>query len=862
MTNNRISTGKKSPAPVPETREAGERVGTMPAHPTGGIVPNDTLLVKCNLDTMPMNKKPDKSEYGKMRYRMFPKQVDARQLFAGTLNGYAFTPAALSGTGGNSWTEQRLFAVDIDNHADDENPLTVEQAREIMEAHGVNPLFGYYTFSHCEAVPRFRIAFATDETVTDKADAQRITEALQSLFPDADGAAKDPARVFLGTNKGAAIPYTGLTNPVARLLDLYHERVEPEQTAVSPTRKPVSDSALAQAIEEFDMGGYVSTSEGIQGKWRNGRLAFSRCPICGHKDDFYTMGNVWKCFSASNATGTDGGNIINYLEARHGFTREQAREYFMYDVLKWDRAETRKQTRESERVKRAERTAGAAAITDKDKRPEYILVKKKRDPATGEFVDVETVSCPRLAQTIREQEHFFFVKSALETVNRFWYKGGVYRLICDDELKGHIKERIIAWNPDILKMRDVREVFEDIITDLNFVDESGKDAEELVVNFKNGLYYPMTDELKPHTPDVFLTRQIPLDFPEDFTQSDYMSMMEKAPTFCKFIRRLCYGANDNHPDGGNRENFLMEWMAVILSNIRGGRFKKSLWMVGPGDSGKSKLLELMAYLLGAENCHSTDLEQLEARFGTAPIYNKRMVFSPDQKYIKVKELNLFKKLTGEDAINIERKGKDSFSYFFDGFLWFCMNKLPRFGGDDGKHVYDRMIIFKTPESIPAEEQDKELIDKLKAEAPYIVALILSYLPQVVESGYRICEPKDTEEARKAYAAENDPVRVWLADCCIDSFNPGEHTEEVEAWKQNPKPPAVKKIYAVYKEWCREFENGYCLKYGEWKQKMKEIMGTPDMPDKDFSPHTRKGNVMIRYFLNAETLGGYGYIVNS
>ena len=42
----------------------------------------------------------------------------------------AFCRAFLDGTGGDSWREQRLFAVDIDNHAGDESPLTVERARE------------------------------------------------------------------------------------------------------------------------------------------------------------------------------------------------------------------------------------------------------------------------------------------------------------------------------------------------------------------------------------------------------------------------------------------------------------------------------------------------------------------------------------------------------------------------------------------------------------------------------------------------------------------------------------------------------------------------------------------------------------
>lgn len=863
---------QECPVTVKATQEQ-DKAEIALVNPTTHIVANDALLVKCNLDNTPMSRKPDKSEYGKMRYRMFPKELDARRLFNGVLNGYAFTPAVLDGTGGDSWREQRLFAVDIDNHADDENPLTLEQAREKMEANGVKPLFGYYTFSHTDAVPRFRLVFATDETVTNKVDAEHITAALQSLFPNADGAAVDAARVFLGTNKGAAIPYTGETNSVSHLLELYHARVEPQQTAIPYARtvKPVSDSALAQAIEEFNMCEYVATSEGIQGKFRQGRYMFNPCPICGHKDDFYIKDNVWYCFGASNQTGTKGGNIINYLEARHGWTREQAREYFMYDVLKWDRTETRKQTREFERVKRAERAVGAAAITNKDERPDFILVKKKRDMATGELVDVETVSCPRLAQYIREHEHFRFVENpGNEGTLNYWYENGYYKNVGERRIKGRIKAPIKAWNPDLLKMRDVDEVYKDISTDdEKFYGVNERNPEELVVNFQNGLFYPMTNELKPHTPDLFTTRQFPIDYPLDALEMDLKTLCTMCPTFHKYMSRFCYGARRDIPGGEKRYRSLMEYMSAIMSNIKSRRIKKSYWIYGEGNSGKSQLLAFLKILLGDDNAYPTDLKHLESRFGAAPIFNKRLVYCPDQKYINIDELSFFKQIVGAgDSIRVEPKGKEPFGFEFDGFLWVCANKLPKFGGDTGTHIYDRMILFKAPETIPEKERDSELLDKLEAEAPYIAAYILRYLHCVVESGYKITEPLETAQARKAYAFQNEPVRQWLAECCIkvDSPENEEEADTVEAWKRNTRKPCVKCLYKVYEEWCRQYENGFKLKWNDWKDKLKEILGCPDMldsPDDEqpnkpalYMARQKTGKVIAHWCLNAEALNEY------
>lgn len=858
------TTKQKAPTPALQAREPGRMNGAMSATPTTGIVPNAPLLVKVNLDSVAYSYKPT-SEYGAIRNRMgksaATQTIDAGLLFHLVLRGHTFTPAAMSGTNGESWQEQAVFAVDIDN----ENmspPLTVERAREIMREAGIVPLFGYHTFSHSEAVPRFRLVFASDEPVADKATAEHITEGLQSLFPGVDKSGKDAARMFLGTNKGAAIEYTGETNPVSSLLEIYHEHVEqtePEQTTVNAASCSVEDSDLAAAIAEFDMGSYVSQTEGIRGKFRSGRLMFNPCPICGHNDDFYTQGNVWKCFGANCPVPDSGGNIINYLEVRHGYDRKTAREYFMYDILGWNRAEAQERYREQQRAQRAERAAGTAAIKEKAQRPDYILVKKKRDPATGDMVEVESVSCPRLVQYILDHEHYKFVKiPGAKSPLRFWYRDGVYGEVFEDEIMGAICELIDAWNPDLLKQRDVEEVYKTIVRkcSLKRVNVNDKDAEEFVVNFRNGLYYPMTNELKPHTPDLFLTRQLPFDFPVEVLEPGFL-LDEKIPTFQQFMERFCYDADGKHPDGLKRWDCLCEWMAVILTNIHSKHFKKSVWMYGKGNSGKSQLLALMDYMLG-ENAHSTDLKSLEARFGAAPVFNKRLVYCPDQRFIKIDELGFFKKLVGAgDKVQVERKGRDSFSYDYDGYLWVCANKLPKFGGDDGDHVYDRMILFKTPETIPEAERDGSMLDKLKAEAPYIAAYLLCFVPRIYRDGvWRLTEPAETAKAREMYAFENDPVRRWLAECCIDTQNPGADADTVEAWRNTAKKPIFKSLYKVYEEWCREYENGYKLKRDDWKQKLKEIAGDPDMPDDEFFM-TRDGRKVIsRWCLNAEALRDY------
>lgn len=50
------------------------------------------------------------------------------------------------------------------------------------------------------------------------------------------------------------------------------------------------------------------------------------------------------------------------------------------------------------------------------------------------------------------------------------------------------------------------------------------------------------------------------------------------------------------------------------------RLKKSLFLVGDGDTGKSQLKSLVERLLGKGNFIGIDLKEIEARFGTGAIY--------------------------------------------------------------------------------------------------------------------------------------------------------------------------------------------------------------------------------------------------
>ena len=271
-----------------------------------------------------------------------------------------------------------------------------------------------------------------------------------------------------------------------------------------------------------------------------------------------------------------------------------------------------------------------------------------------------------LAKYIRENVPYVFVQSGSTQEKLIYvYRDGVYKLCCKDTMLGLIKAPVEAYDEELVNMSQIREAYQNLMTDLNHISQEQMDSDETVINFNNGLLRVTSEgiSLEPHTPKVYSSIQLPITWTED---------AEETPVFDMFLETLTNG------DPALKE-LLMEFMGVCLSNVKGWRMKKALFLVGPGDTGKSQLKGLMERLLGKGNYMSIDLKELEARFGTGNIFGTRLAGSSDMSFQCVDELKSFKRLTGGDSLFGEIKHLPGFEFTYGGLLWFCMNRLPRFG---------------------------------------------------------------------------------------------------------------------------------------------------------------------------------------
>lgn len=435
------------------------------------------------------------------------------------------------------------------------------------------------------------------------------------------------------------------------------------------------------------------------------------------------------------------------------------------------------------------------------------------------------VSVPLLAKYTREHLKYVLVRdNGKQGLLKYVYDNGCYRLYSSDMFLGIIKQYIADYDEELVKMGKVNEALQHIVTDLNYVGQDELDSAEDIINFQNGLLKISADELKllPHSPGILTTIQIPCNWKDKDTDT---------PAFDKYMHTLTNGNEDV-------KQLLLEFMGACISNVKGWRMKKSLFLVGDGNTGKSQLKSLVERLLGKGNFIGIDLKEIEARFGTGAIYGTRLAGSSDMSFLTVDELKTFKKITGGDSLFAEFKGMQGFQYTYNGLLWFCMNRLPKFGGDDGQWVYDRILVVNCPNVISPDEQDKQLLDKMYAEREGIVFKAVKALQTVISNGYRFSEPQSVTEARIAYQGENSSVISFFTECM----------EKRSGTKINDSC-TTGKVYDVYKAWCGDNTNGYAKSARDFRNKLAEYLNTNI---ENLITHTKKGNFYRDYTLNSST----------
>lgn len=237
-------------------------------------------------------------------------------------------------------------------------------------------------------------------------------------------------------------------------------------------------------------------------------------------------------------------------------------------------------------------------------------------------------------------------------------------------------------------------------------------------------------------------------------QADY-------PLFKEFLHRIL-------PDPEVCE-FVQRWFGYCTT----GYVHEQVLVIfhGQGANGKSTLVDTLRWVLGDNGLilpFSSLLADDRRRGGEptpdlARLPGARLVTASEPELGRAFSEAVIKTLTGEGRITA-RHLREEFFEFTPQFklLLSCNNKPNDRGNDEG--TWRRVLLVPFEETIPKDERDKHLVEKLQAEASGILNWLVQGAALYLAHGLQV--PESIRAATGEYRHESDPMGEFLRTCVL------------------------------------------------------------------------------------------------
>ena len=375
--------------------------------------------------------------------------------------------------------------------------------------------------------------------------------------------------------------------------------------------------------------------------------------------------------------------------------------------------------------------------------PDEVAVDKeqfiKRDPDGRERGIMEKKIVDYLIETV----NFFVVSSVI-----YIYHDGVYR----EDVKGiRMKGMIQSLLFDrYINYRTVNAVYQLLIEQ----EEVQRQFDELNaypdhwINFQNGLFDVKEGKMYKHHPRYLAINQIPHAL--NLEARDHME--EIGAETIQFLTQAI-------PD--YKDQFML-YQYIGYCMTKDTCMQKFLIIKGPGGTGKSSIISVIQYIVGADNVSGISLQDLSQRFYPSQLRGKLLNACADISSDALQNVDVIKKATGEDLLMYERKGMDANTLFRSyAKLLFSANKIPLNLDEKSDALYRRMMILVMDRK--PQKADLEMDAKLKREVDYLIWQAIGGLRILYQNGAFSESNSSREEVEKLHRAA-DTVKAFMDEC--------------------------------------------------------------------------------------------------
>lgn len=305
------------------------------------------------------------------------------------------------------------------------------------------------------------------------------------------------------------------------------------------------------------------------------------------------------------------------------------------------------------------------------------------------------------------------------------------------------------------------------------------DRDGWLMGVPNGTLDLKTGELRASRREDFITKQAGVAY----------DAAAKCPTWEAFLTRILDG----------KDHLVTFLQRAIGYSLTGDTREQVLFFLhGHGANGKSTFLEAVRRVLGdyAQQMSMDSLAVKKNRDGSANtpdiarLHRARFVAAVESDENMRFSEGLVKQLTGNDKITACRKYEDPFEFHPSHKLFIGTNHKPVIRGTDYA-IWRRIRLIPFEVTIPPEERDPALLDRLSAESAGILAWAVRGCLDWQRNGLGL--PKEVEAATEEYRSEMDVLGGFIAERIIPV--PGGQGRV-----------RASDLYEAYKNWCKDTGN--------------------------------------------------------
>jgi putative DNA primase/helicase len=313
-------------------------------------------------------------------------------------------------------------------------------------------------------------------------------------------------------------------------------------------------------------------------------------------------------------------------------------------------------------------------------------------------------------------------------------------------------ESEVPWNPTRPKVANVLEALAALVHVLPEVEqpswlENGEGLDR-VVSLESGLLSLTTREVYDHSPLYFNKYSLPFCYDVDAV----------CPRWDGFLDSVW-------PGDAESRDLLQEWFGYVVSGRTS--LQKFMFIKGASRGGKGVISRLLTKLMGAGNVAGPTFETFASGFGLdsfigrplAVIGDARSSAKVDMQAVIGRVLSL----TGEDALDVDRKYKTRWSGQLPTRLMILSNELPWFRDASGA-LANRMLMLVLTHSFAGRE-DHRLEPDLEGELPGIFNWALGGLDRLAANGGRFTVPGAAAEQARMFADAMSPIQAFVRDEC-------------------------------------------------------------------------------------------------